>query len=70
LRGWLGVVGDPRSPLYPYPVFHEEEDDMTNTLRRIGRTLSGLVAEDRPDYRRIDVSPARYDDGSWLGARR
>jgi hypothetical protein len=39
---------------------------MTSTLRRLSRTLSGLVAEDRPDFKRIDVSPARPDDGSWL----
>jgi hypothetical protein len=39
---------------------------MTNTLRRLSRTLSGLVAEDRPGFKRVDASPARPDDGSWL----
>ena len=37
-----------------------------NTLNRIRRTLTGLVAEDRPHFKRIDASKARYDDGSWL----
>ena len=46
-------------------------DDMnTPALRRFRNALSGLVAEDRPAYKRIDVSPARYDDGSWLESRR
>jgi hypothetical protein len=35
-------------------------------LRRIRRALSSVVAEDRPAFKRIDASPARYDDGSWL----
>jgi hypothetical protein len=39
---------------------------MTSTLRRLSRTLSGLVAEDRPGFKRLDASPARPDDGSWL----
>ena len=43
---------------------------MTTTLRRLGRAVSGLVAEDRPHFKRIDASPARYDDGSWLEPRR
>lgn len=43
---------------------------MTHKLRRIRRAVSGLVAEDRPSFKRIDVSPARYDDGSWLEPRR
>ena len=43
---------------------------MNNTaLRRFRTALSGLVAEDRPAYKRLDVSPARYDDGSWLQSR-
>jgi hypothetical protein len=40
---------------------------MTRTLRRIGNVVSGLVAEDRPHFKRLDASPAKYDDGSWLG---
>jgi hypothetical protein len=43
---------------------------MTAHLRRIARSLSDLVAEDRPHFKRLDVSPARYDDGSWLEPRR
>ena len=39
---------------------------MSQMLRRIRRAVSDLVAEDRPDFKRIDASPARYDDGSWL----
>ena len=38
--------------------------------RRLRNALSGLIAEDRPGFKRIDVSPARYDDGSWLEPRR
>jgi hypothetical protein len=43
---------------------------MTSTLRRLRRSLSDLVAEDRPGFKRVDASAARYDDGSWLEARR
>jgi hypothetical protein len=43
---------------------------MNTTLRRVRNALSSLVAEDRPEYKRLDVSPARYDDGSWLERRR
>jgi hypothetical protein len=39
---------------------------MTRTLRRIGNVVSGLIAEDRPDFKRLDASPAKYDNGSWL----
>ena len=42
---------------------------MTTTLRRICQALSGLVAEDRPGFKRLDVSPAGYDDGSWFKPR-
>jgi hypothetical protein len=42
---------------------------MSNTLRNIGRAVSGLIAEDRPAFKRIDPSSARYDDGSWLKPR-
>jgi hypothetical protein len=37
-----------------------------NALRR---ALSSLVAEDRPGFKRVDASSARYDDGSWLAPR-
>jgi hypothetical protein len=43
---------------------------MTNHLRRIRNVVAGLVAEDRSGFKRIDASPARYDDGSWLTPRR
>jgi hypothetical protein len=42
---------------------------MTSTLRRFRRTVASLVAEDRPDFKRLDASPASYDDGSWLKPR-
>jgi hypothetical protein len=42
---------------------------MTRSLRRIRRAVSDLVAEDRPSFKRLDVSPARFDDGSWLESR-
>jgi hypothetical protein len=40
------------------------------TLNRLRRALSGLVAEDRDGFKRIDASPARPDDASWLASRR
>ena len=36
------------------------------TLNRIRRTLTGLAAETRPEFKRVDASRARYDDGNWL----
>jgi hypothetical protein len=39
-----------------------------STMNRLRRTLSGLVAETRPEFKRVDASRARYDDGSWLKA--
>ena len=42
---------------------------MTSVLSRLRLSLSELIAEDRPAFKRIDASPARYDDGSWLEAR-
>ncbi len=42
---------------------------MAFSLRRIARTLSNLAAEGRPEFKRIDASPARPDDGSWLTPR-
>ena len=35
-------------------------------LRRLRRVAGNLVAETRPEFKSIDASPARYDDGSWL----
>jgi hypothetical protein len=43
---------------------------MSHPLRRLRSTLSSLVAEDRSGFKRIDASPAKYDDGSWLEPRR
>ena len=43
---------------------------MNSTLHRLRTVLSDLVAEDRPGYKRVDASPARPDDGSWLEPRR
>jgi hypothetical protein len=48
----------------------KQRNPMPTPLRRLRLTLATLVAEDRPDFKRIDVSPARYDDGSWLEPRR
>jgi hypothetical protein len=42
---------------------------MSNALRTFRHAMSGLLAEDRPAFKRIDASPARYDDGSWLRPR-
>jgi hypothetical protein len=39
---------------------------MTTKLNTFRRLVSSLVAEDRPGFKRVDASPARYDDGSWL----
>jgi hypothetical protein len=38
-------------------------------LRRLRTAVSGLVAEDRTGFKRLDASPAKYDDGSWLTPR-
>ena len=43
---------------------------MTKTMRRFRHAVAGLVAEDRTGFNRIDASPAKYDDGSWLTPRR
>jgi hypothetical protein len=37
-----------------------------STMNRIRRALSSLPAESRPEFKRIDASRARYDDGAWL----
>jgi hypothetical protein len=39
---------------------------MTTLLRRFRNTVAQLGADSRPDFKRIDASPALYDDGSWL----
>ena len=40
------------------------------TMNSLRRAFSGLVAEDRREFKRIDASPARADDASWLNHRR
>jgi hypothetical protein len=39
---------------------------MPSRVRRIGRAVAGLAAEDRSGFKRIDASPALPDDGAWL----
>ena len=43
---------------------------MKITISRIRRAMSDLIAEDGPGFKRLDASPARYDDGSWLFSTR
>ena len=40
------------------------------TMNRIRRAFSGLVAEDRDGFKRVDASPVRPDDAAWLATRR
>ena len=42
---------------------------MTQMLRRLRRAVTDLGAEGRPAFKRIDASPALYDDGAWLTPR-
>jgi hypothetical protein len=39
---------------------------MTNALRRFRNAVTKLGTDSRPEFNRVDASPARYDDGSWL----
>jgi hypothetical protein len=39
---------------------------MSSFARRVRRVASHLVAEDRAQFKRVDASRAKYDDGSWL----
>ena len=39
---------------------------MTTKLHRFRRALSVLAPEDRPSFKSVDASPARYDNGAWL----
>jgi hypothetical protein len=39
---------------------------MTTFLRRARRSASRLVADSRREFKTVDASRARYDDGSWL----
>jgi hypothetical protein len=39
---------------------------MSNVFSRVRRAVSALAAEDRPNFKRVDVSRVSYDDGSWL----
>jgi hypothetical protein len=47
-----------------------DRNTMTDVLRRFRRAVSVLGTEDRPDFKRVDASPALYDDGSWLQSKR
>jgi len=40
------------------------------TMNSLRRALSGLVAEDRPGFKRVDASPVLTDDASWLSRGR
>jgi hypothetical protein len=42
---------------------------MSNALRTFRHAVAGLIAEDRPGFKRLDASRAQYDDGSWLRPR-
>jgi hypothetical protein len=39
-------------------------------MNRLRRAFSGLVAEDRDGFKRVDASPVRPDDASWLASHR
>jgi hypothetical protein len=39
---------------------------MTTKLSRLRRIITSLPAESRPEFKRIDASSVRYDDGAWL----
>ena len=39
---------------------------MSTALTRLRRAVATLAVEDRPNFKRVDASPSRYDDGSWL----
>jgi hypothetical protein len=39
---------------------------MTNALRRLRNAVTSIASDSRPDFKRVDASPALYDDGSWL----
>ena len=39
---------------------------MTKMLRRLQRVVTTAAYESRPEFKRVDASPARYDDGAWL----
>ena len=43
---------------------------MSRKLDRLRQSLADLVAEDRREFKRIDASPALFDDGAWLKPRR
>jgi hypothetical protein len=39
---------------------------MTNALRRFRSAITTFGTDSRPDFKRVDASPALYDDGAWL----
>ena len=42
---------------------------MTTVFRRIRNAVANLAIEDRPHFKRVDVSRVSYDDGAWLQVR-
>ena len=70
-RGWPGdhTAGVVPAALFDTPMGYIM-GGMNSTFRRVRSVLSDLVAEDRPSFKRLDASSARYDDGSWLTPRR
>jgi hypothetical protein len=63
-----GAHPPPRSQGGPVSGAAPDRDNMhmSTFLRRLRDTVNQLGAESRPDFKRIDASPALYDDGSWL----
>ena len=39
---------------------------MTTMLRRLHRAVTTVAYESRPEFKRVDASPALYDNGAWL----
>jgi hypothetical protein len=44
----------------------QRRKEMTTFLRRVRRSASHLVADSRREFKRVDASRAKYDDGAWL----
>jgi hypothetical protein len=53
------------------PGLHRHPVRMTSSSKfsRLRNAVAGLVAEDRTGFKRLDASPVKYDDGSWLTPR-
>jgi len=35
-------------------------------LRRLRNAVTTVASETRPEFKRVDASPALYDNGAWL----